>query len=248
MKIDYHDIYYQQFEDLTVAICKKILGIATQKFSFGADGGRDGRFRGKASNFPNSKHPNSGLFIIQAKHTDNPVAKMSDKDFFSDKNADCIINKELKRVKILVKKGEVDHYLFFTNRRDSANKISEIENKFLALGLKSATVYGVENIDMFLKQYPEALKIAAIDYLEKPLRLIPDELAEIILILKNEIKELTFDRSQAQNFNRTSFDKKCQSNNLTDNTKSFILKNYLKEFYKVDKFLANPSNELNFRT
>lgn len=241
MRIDYHDLHEAQFEELAVAVCKFILGSATQKFSKGPDGGRDGRFNGTAKDYPNNTTPHSGKFIIQAKHTDNPIGKLSDPDFYSPKNNSCVIIEELERIKKLVYDGELEHYLLFTNRRHSANKSIEIEQLFLDAGCTTAMIIGIENLDSYLKMYPKILEFAGIDKFDNPIRVNPDDLADIILSLKDEISKSTSNSSF--DFNRTDFDRKCNLNGIVDETKTFIIENYLREFHKVDDFIENPLND-----
>ena len=62
------------FERLVNRICQNILGMGVITFAKGKDGGRDGRFTGKAEKFLSSGETWTGKFIIQAKHTNNPIA------------------------------------------------------------------------------------------------------------------------------------------------------------------------------
>ena len=64
-----HDLNNEEFENLTVLICKKLLGEATTPFALGRDGGRDGSFEGKANLYPSEAEPWDGKIVIQAKHT-----------------------------------------------------------------------------------------------------------------------------------------------------------------------------------
>ena len=88
-KYPLHNLNDKDFEDLSALICKKILGTGTVVFSTGKDGGRDAKFTGKANNFPSEEPPWDGKFIIQAKHTTNPIASCSDSEF------QTILKKEL---------------------------------------------------------------------------------------------------------------------------------------------------------
>jgi hypothetical protein len=240
MRIDYHNLHEGQFEDLAIAICKKILGGGTQKFAQGPDGGRDGKFNGTASLFPSQNHPYSGKFIIQAKLTHNPIGKFSDYDFYS-KSKTCVINTEINRIKDLIANDGIDHYILFTNRRQSANKSEEIEKKLIKLGLKSVTLIGLENLDLYLKEHPSVLKIADINFYDSPLRIFPDDLAEIIVVLRDEIKKITSTKFDKEEFKRIKFDDKCKLNTVSNEYKKVIL-SHLSEFDKIDQFLAMPAN------
>ncbi|MCR6638988.1 MAG: restriction endonuclease [Sporocytophaga sp.] len=72
------------FENLVNRLCQEILGLGVISFSKGKDGGRDGKFTGIANKFPSEASPWCGKFIIQAKHTENPVSSCSDSDFKKD--------------------------------------------------------------------------------------------------------------------------------------------------------------------
>ena len=69
MKYAYEDLGDTRFEELVVALCRRLLGMATQGFAKGPDGGRDAKFVGTAELLPSSQAPWSGTVIVQAKHT-----------------------------------------------------------------------------------------------------------------------------------------------------------------------------------
>src|SRR5262245_28031190 len=110
----FHDLGYDEFETLIGAICQRILGTGTVVFATGADGGRDGKFEGVAQSFPSAASPLNGRFIIQAKHTANPVAACSDAEFSR------LLDGEHPKITRLIEAGELDHYLVFTNRKRPA--------------------------------------------------------------------------------------------------------------------------------
>ncbi|MGM0588697.1 MAG: ABC-three component system protein [Bacteroidota bacterium] len=245
MRYNYHDLYNHQFEDLVVAICKYYLGMGVQEFSTGPDGGRDAKFVGTANAHTSKSNPLSGQFIIQAKHTENPVAKVSDKDFSSNRD-DSVIEKEKKRLKKLIAQNEVEHYIMFTNRREGANKIVELQDDLESLGLESAYIFGIKNTDRFLKVYSEAVELADINEYQGPLRVVPDDLAKIISRLKNELKILArSDNSETNNtsMKRAEFKKKNKLNGVSEELAEFIIRNYISTFDKIDQFLAAPVNE-----
>jgi hypothetical protein len=90
MRRDYrlHQLEDTEFEDLVVKICIKWLGEGVIPFATGKDGGRDGKFTGTATCFPSEREPLKGQFILQAKHTGNPVGSCSDRAF------DRVLDKE----------------------------------------------------------------------------------------------------------------------------------------------------------
>ena len=75
-----HNLTDAEFENLVTLICREIMGIGITSFTAGKDGGKDAKFEGTASAFPDVTNPVSGKIIIQAKHTSFP-ATCSDYDF-----------------------------------------------------------------------------------------------------------------------------------------------------------------------
>ena len=73
MKYAYEDLGDDQFEELVVLLCRRLLGMGTQGFAKGIDGGRDGKFVGKAQLIPSMIAPWEGIVIVQAKHTRQPA-------------------------------------------------------------------------------------------------------------------------------------------------------------------------------
>ena len=113
------------FEDLINTICHKILGTGVISFSPGKDGGRDGKFTGTAQDYPDNVNPWSGKFIIQAKHTNNPIASCSDPDFVK------IVKDEIIKIKKLKEAGDIDCYMLFTNRKYTGIKRRRTSQKRL---------------------------------------------------------------------------------------------------------------------
>ena len=81
MKYPLENLTDKDFEDLVALICEQILGMGTVIFSVGKDGGKDGKFQGKANKFPSEVAPWDGKIIIQAKHTQRTNASCSDSAF-----------------------------------------------------------------------------------------------------------------------------------------------------------------------
>ncbi len=243
MRFDYHDLYNQQFEALVVAICTQLLGSGVQPFSTGPDGGRDARFQGTAANLPNSTEPHSGNFVVQAKHTEHPFAKYSD-PIFSSKAASSVLSEEANRLKNLVKSGEVDHYLLFSNRRLSGDTEASIRQRLLReTGVGSAELFCVERIELCLKQYPKAIRIASISEVNTPMRISPDDLAEVILALDKHPAVFSEALTAPSVIHRVPFDTKNKINGLSDRFAKLIRRDYLSYFENIRAFLSNPANE-----
>lgn len=241
MRIDYHDLYDYQFEDLVAAICAFLLGQGIQKFSSGKDGGRDARFTGKANEFPSQQSPASGLFVVQAKHTENPWAKLSDANFSGDGES-SVVSEEIPRIKALTAANELDHYILFTNRRSGGRATADIESRIREeTGLDSVTVYGIESIDQQLKLYPRSFEIAGVNDFQGPLRVLPDDLAEIIVALADALKagDANYPRLK---LDREKFADKNKRNELSDDAANSIRKTYLKDFSAIRRFLGIPAN------
>lgn len=243
MKYDYFDMYEHQFEKLVIEICHELLGPGVQGFATGPDGGRDARFRGTADCFPSRKAPLSGDVTIQAKHTERPFAKISDTEFCSDAKS-SIVSEEIDRISKLRKKNEADHYLLFTNRRCPANASSQIcERITKSTNTQTTHIVGVEDIDRYLKAYPDVVRRADINSCHTPLRVSPDEIAEVILELEKSkgLFGVVMKCKEADRIARTLFAQKNQINGLSVNYSSLI-KKYIKDFSPIKKFLADPQN------
>src|ERR1700722_11973027 len=126
MKYAYENLGEDQFEKLIVFLCHEILGVATQGFAKGVDGGRDAKFVGKAELHPSKADPWSGITIIQAKHTNGYNRNFSETEFFSLTAANTVLGKEIPRIKKLRDGKLLDHYMLFANRRLAGNAETEI--------------------------------------------------------------------------------------------------------------------------
>src|SRR5262249_15530433 len=85
MKYAYENLGDRQFEHLIVFLCHELLGIGTQAFADGVDGGRDAKFEGTAQRIPSVSGPWMGITIIQAKHTNGYNRHFSETDFYNPK-------------------------------------------------------------------------------------------------------------------------------------------------------------------
>ena len=241
MKYAYHDLYPQQFEGLVVAICSQILGIGVQSFSPGPDGGRDARFEGKAEKFPSASAPWNGKFIVQAKHTDGIGEKFSDSEFSSDAIS-SVISQEIIRIKNLKEAGELDHYLLFTNRRMGANACALITERIKReTGVANVHLIGLEDLERFLKDNPRAVSVAKIDPIDSPLRVSPEDLAEIILHFVQQAPTISREVGLDENIERVKFAEKNKSNSLSDDYANIIKKD-IQNFTEIRNFLSLPDN------
>lgn len=236
------------FENLAIAICVKLFGIGTITFASGKDGGRDGKFNGTAASYPSEVAPWSGKFIIQAKHTMNPIASCADSDF------DRIIKKEeIPKIKRLKAAGDIDHYLIFTNRKYSGvsgeKLIKHIQRE---TGVDNVVILGKESINnIYLNTNRDLVKQFNLDKFHIPFDFSDEEIKTIILTFKSQLPHLKGVVSAKVDQVRYDFDhldkeEKNKRNNLgLDYYQNVILAGSLMEFDKIQLFLdANENSEL----
>jgi hypothetical protein len=245
MKYAYENLGEDQFEKLIVFLCHELLGVATQGFAKGVDGGRDAKFVGKAQLHPSTTDPWVGITIIQAKHTNGYNRNFSETDFYNPKpNTKSIVGDEIPKISNLRSKNELDHYMLFANRRLAANAESEIVSYISKpTGLPVASIYlcGVEQLEVWLKKFPRVATLADLDLVDSPLIISPDDLSEVVQAFvkhKDAMKALLDDPPTP----RVSYADKNIINNMTKQYAAEQLKRYLKETPQIRRFLAAPEN------
>jgi hypothetical protein len=245
VKYAYEDLSDKQFEDLVVFLCQKLLGISVQGFAEGPDGGRDAKFVGTAELHPSKAAPWIGTTIIQAKHTNGYNRRFSESDFFNAESSQNVIGEEIVRIKKLRDCQLIDHYMLFANRRLGGNTESgiraHISNK---CGIPEESIYlcGIEQLEIWLKNFPEAAKLANLDPIDCPLIVSPDDLAEVvqaIFLQKEALSKIVGDPPAP----RISYHKKNELNNMTAEYAEAQRKRYLKETAQIKTFLAAPEND-----
>ncbi len=244
MKYAYEDLSFTQFENLIILICHELLGSATQAFSLGRDGGRDAKFVGTAHRYPSESTPWEGKIIIQAKHTNGKNKSFSDPDFFSIDRTSNIVEKEIPRIQNLIKENDIDHYMLFSNRRLTGCTDADI-TKYIAekSGIKDGSVrlFGIEQIELYLKKYPDIVRTAEIDPIDSPMLVSPHDLAEIIEGLA-KYPDITKDIIDTAPVERTSYKEKNIINNISVDYANEWRNRYLKETGQIRDFLAAPEN------
>jgi hypothetical protein len=245
MKYAYENLGEDQFEKLIVFLCHELLGVATQGFAKGVDGGRDAKFVGKAQLFPSTTDPWIGSTIIQAKHTNGHNRNFSETDFYNPKpNTKSIIGDEIPKITNLRNKKALDHYMLFANRRLAANAESEIItyiSKSTGVPVVSIYLCGVEQLDLWLKKFPGVATLANLDLVDSPLIISPDDLSEVVQAFakhKDVVKALLDDPPTP----RVSYADKNVVNNMSKQYAAEQLKRYLKETPQIRRFLAAPEN------
>lgn len=244
MRFAYEDLSEHQFEMLVVHICQRLLGASVQGFSKGPDGGRDARFEGTAQMIPSEAEPWKGKVIIQAKHTIAYNQTFSEAGFFSKNGESSIVAKEVPRIKALRERSELDHYMLFANRRLSAGAESEIRNHIAeACGLPSGsiTLCGTEQLETWLKRFPEAATEAGLDPVDSPLLVSPDDLAKLVQAIHANRETIVAVVAHPPT-TRTSYEEKNSKNNMTPTYAKELRSMYLKDSQVVREFLSNPEN------
>lgn len=244
MKFAYEDLGDDQFEKLVVCLCQHVLGISVQGFAKGPDGGRDAKFMGTAELFPSKAAPWVGTTIIQAKHTNGYNRNFSESDFFSKTAANSVLGKEIPRIKKLRAAKQLDHYMLFANRRLAGNAETEIREYIAAeCAVPATSIYlcGVEQLETWLKRFPQAAKDADLDPVDSPLIVSPDDLAEVVQALARQIDGVTVLLDDPPT-NRVTYEQKNALNNMSVEYAKAQRRKYLKETAQIRTFLAAPEN------
>ncbi len=244
MKFAYEDLSESQFEDLVIFICQKLLGVTVQGFSQGPDGGRDAKFIGTAECCPSKNKPWTGTTIIQAKHTNGYNKNFAESDFFSVSSKSTIIEKEIPRIVKLRENKQLDNYMLFSNRRLSAITENEIQAHLsdkCDIPIESVKLYGVEQIEIYMKTFPDIAENLDIDPIDSPLIVSPDELSEVIQAFSKNIDKLseTLDDPPTP---RIPYSTKNEINNMSEEYAKSFRDKYLKETIQIGEFLAAPEN------
>lgn len=245
MKYLYQDLSDSQFETLILFLCQSLLGISVQCFSSGRDGGRDAKFIGTAQMYPSTTAPWTGTVVIQAKHTNGNNRSFSESDFFSIEGKNTIIAKEIPRIKSLIEKNELHHYMLFSNRRLSAIAEIAIRNHISEkCGLPQGSIFlcGTEMLEIFLKKFPEVATLANLDPIDSPLTVSADDLSRVIEALAHQKINLKYIVDDFPT-ERVSYEDKNRLNNMTKEYANAILKKYLKDTAQIRMFLTMPENK-----
>jgi len=244
MKYAYENLSDDQFENLIVFLCQRLLGISVQGFAKGPDGGRDAKFVGTAELHPSKAAPWVGTTIIQAKHTNGYNRHFSESDFFSTTAANTVLGKEIPRIKKLREGKQLDHYMLFANRRLAGNAESEIREYIAAqCAIPAPSIYlcGLEQLDVWLKTFPDVAGKADLDPVDSPLIVSPDDLAEVVQALARNmaVASTSFDDPPTT---RVTYERKNAVNNMSVDYARAQRKKYLKETTQIHAFLAAPEN------
>lgn len=237
-----YELSEDSFEHIVCQICRSILGMGTVSFSKGRDGGRDGRFEGTAQKYPSTASQWSGKFIIQAKHTTNPLASCSDNEFLV--NQTSVVNKEIPRIKELFENSEVNNYLLFTNRKLTGTTDNDIRTKIIEeTGVSNVGVIGLETLGAYFDADPELIRVCHLDQLIGPLRFHPEELREIIVAFHDQSVVKDVSDSGRFSFTYMKIEEKNELNRLSERFFSLIKQRSEPYFGELENFLQNPVND-----
>lgn len=245
MKYAYEDLGDTRFEELVVALCRRLLGMGTQGFAKGPDGGRDAKFVGTAELLPSKQDPWKGTVIVQAKHTYGYNRGFSETDFFSPKSVNNILGEEVPRIKKLRASNQLDHYMIFANRKLTGGAESAIRAhiaKECSIPESSIMLCGIEQLECWLKDFPGLAAQLNLDPVDSPLIVSPDELSEVVQALARHIKGAGNALDVPPTL-RTGYEKKNQINNMTAEYAKALRMLYLKYTAQIKVFLAAPENE-----
>lgn len=234
-----YELNDEEFERLVVRICVHWLGAGVTPFATGKDGGRDGKFVGKANSFPSMTAPLEGRCVLQAKHVSAPNKSCSDKDF------ERLLKKEHPKIKKLIEDGLCDHYIIFTNRKLTGGADHKLIKELMALGLKSAHIVAIERIGMAIDQFSDVENSLPNREDTSPFRFEPGDLVEVI----QAVSEYAKAGSHVDFHSATDFESikiKTEKNTLNGLTKEYyqqlIVAGSMPHFQKVESFLKNPRN------
>lgn len=242
--LDYrlHELADSRFEELVGMLCRFELGSGTVVFSKGPDGGRDGRFEGTAERLPSKNAPWSGKFIIQAKHTSNAIASCSDNEFHGNKSS--VIAKEIPRIIALVKNGEVDNYILFTNRKLSGDTDALVRKHIVdKTGVGKVHLIGSQVLSQMIALHWSTIRSAfpELAQAQGPLRFYRQDVAEILDAIKMALGN---DKGSAPStsFSYIDLDLKNELNNLSERYFRHIQSESSPYFGQIQDFLGDPIN------
>ena len=238
MKYPLYELNCDDFEKLVILICNHILGSATIPFAKGKDGGKDGKFIGRANKFPSESNPWDGKIIIQAKHTNAVNAKCSETSF-----RNILKNEVIPAINVLKSNDEIDYYLLFTNRSLSGIQDSKIDKQIQEQTGIPSLLLAEEKIQMYLNEFPDVVRAAELNRLLLPLEFDESDLRDVIMSLHNYIKKRDAAVLIQTGFEYPGLDKKNALNNLSKHYFDEVLKRSIDDFDKIRRFLSDPINQ-----
>ena len=176
-----------------------------------------------------------GKFVVQAKHTQNPVASCADAEFGR------ILVGEHPKITKLVKGGELEHYLLFTNRKKPAGDGTKKEKALRELGLASAHLLGSEQLRLWLTLHSEIWFKLGFDRFETPLRIQTEDITTVVTAFHAALDGKPLD-GRGEDFTYVPKPQKNKINKLSPGYWEEIRTRSLPYFKMIEDFLSNPRN------
>jgi len=110
-------------------------------------------------------------------------------------------------------------------------------------GIPAASIYlcGLEQLETWLKHFPDVPKQADLDPIDSPLIVSPDELAEVVQAFSRQ-KDGLVAIPDTPPTSRVAYEQKNALNNMSEAYAKEQRKRYLKETKQIGTFLAAPEN------
>lgn len=244
IQFGFEQLSEDSFEALVIDLCNNLLGIGVHSFTKGPDGGKDGFFSGTSENYPSTKEPWKGDFIIQAKHTTKLGSSCSDNDFFSNKGS--VLNKEIKRLNQRRGEGQAfDCYLVFTNRKLTGIAHTNVKAHLQKeLGIDHVDVLGLEDITRLVEDNPKLIDRYGLLRNTLPDRFYEKDIRDVIVLFsKNSDWMNASPLLDEHPLDYTDKKRKNALNNVSDYYFNEIKSHSLKYFFMIDQFLKDPYNQ-----
>jgi len=124
-----HQLGWYNFQLLANTVAREVFGQTSESFLPSKDGGKDGAFSGTWNRARNESI--QGTFVFQCKFT----SKLDYNLRVSD------LRDEIEKVKLLVRSGECDNYIVFTNAGVSGATDAKIKTELKNAGVKQVMIY-----------------------------------------------------------------------------------------------------------
>lgn len=238
MRYPLYNMNCDDFEAMVVMICNHILGPSTIPFAKGKDGGKDGKFIGRANCIPSETRPWDGKIIIQAKHTGKINASCSDSDFNKRLNDEVIPS-----IKNLKEEGNIDFYLLFTNCKLTGIKDTAIEKQIKdETGIPTILVAD-EKIQDFLGMYPDVVKQAELNRLLLPFEFDESDIENVVVSLAQFVKSENLPLSRKNLFVYPGLEIKNELNKMGEEYFKDVMQTSMDDFERIKNFLSDPAND-----
>ncbi|WP_158856307.1 ABC-three component system protein [Lunatibacter salilacus] len=237
-KYPLHYINEDDFENLATLICRKILGEAVIPFAKGPDGGRDGRFHGKANFFPSLSDPWNGKIVIEAKHSSKESSSCSDKEFQKLLKDDI-----LPKIERLKSVGKINYYLLITNRKLTGKQDEKIEDLIDANTGISNVIIADEKIQQWLQSFPDIVKEAKLQDLLRPLQFDESDLKSVIEAFHKYLPSSDTIAKNIVDFRYVEMEKKNELNKLSKDYFDNVMQRHYSHFESIRAFLKDPINK-----